>query len=133
MSESALSDVNILLVDDEVFAQRFADRILKSIGIGSVTFADDAESALEILGNSETPFDLVISDIQMPGMDGYEFVRKIRFGAVPDYQAVPILMLTGQDSDKNAQNARIHKISGYIIKPPKAPELETEIKSALGL
>jgi len=66
-------------------------------------------------------------------MDGYELARRIRYGTVPRYKDIPVLMLTGQNTEDNAQKARIHKIDGYIIKPPKVDVLETHIKKALGL
>ena len=65
-------------------------------------------------------------------MGGYEFVRKVRFGAIPSYKDIPIIMLTGKDTDKNVQSARIHKIDGFLVKPAKAEPLKAAIRRARG-
>ena len=133
MSEdNPLESVTVLVVEDEEFSARFVTRILGKIGVGSVTTAANGSEALEVLENAEVPIDLVISDIEMPEMNGYELVRRIRYGTVPQYKAIPILMLTGQDTEKNVEKARFHKIDGFIVKPPKAEELERHMLKALG-
>ncbi len=127
------SSVNVMVVDDEEFAQRFVTRILAMIGTGEVVTADNGAEALERLADTDIAIDLIISDIEMPEVDGYEFVRKVRYGAVPKYKDVPILILTGKDTDENAQKARFHKIDGFIVKPPNAEDLERKLRKALGL
>ena len=75
--------------------------------------------------------DLAVCDIEMPEMNGYEFVRKVRFGAVAGYKELPVIMLTGKDTDKNVQSARIHKIDGFLVKPAKAEPLKAAIRRVL--
>ncbi|MBT4889519.1 MAG: response regulator [Rhodospirillales bacterium] len=130
---SGLSSVIVLVVEDEAFSLRFVSRILQKIGITSVLEAENGTDALTVLEDSENKIDLIITDIEMPEMDGYELVRRVRYGAVPQYKDIPILMLTGQDTDSNVQKARIHKINGYIVKPPKIDQLQMFIEGALGL
>ena len=130
---SGLSSVIVLVVEDEAFSLRFVSRILQKIGITSVLEAENGTDALTVLEDSENKIDLMITDIEMPEMDGYELVRRVRYGAVPQYKDIPILMLTGQDTDSNVQKARIHKINGYIVKPPKIDQLQMFIEGALGL
>jgi len=125
--------VNILVVEDEVFSLKFISRILSKLGIAKVHEAHDGAEAISLLEDSDISIDLVISDIEMPNMDGYELVRRIRYGVVPKYQNIPILMLTGQDTNENVSKARIHKIQGYIVKPPKVDQIEFYLKQALGM
>ena len=127
------SSVNVMVVDDEEFAQRFVTRILGMLGTGEVLTADNGAEALEKLAETDVAIDLIISDIEMPEVDGYEFVRKIRYGEVPEYKDVPILILTGKDTDQNVQKARFHKINGFLVKPPNAEDLERQLRKALGL
>ena len=131
--DAMMDKINQLIVVDDDFATQMVTRVLDSIGITQVTTAEDGSVALDCLAAAERPFDLVICDIQMPEMDGYEFVRGVRYGTVPAARDVPILMLTGQDTEKNLRKARIHKIDGFIVKPPKADVLERHIRQALGL
>ncbi len=69
----------------------------------------------------------------MPEMTGYEFVRQVRYGTVPRFKDVPILILTGQATEKNVQRAQTHKINGFVTKPPTVDILRLEIHAALGL
>ena len=130
---TAFQSVTVLVVEDEPFSLRFVGRVLQTLGVAGVIGAGNGCIALELLENSETPIDLVISDIEMPEMDGFELVRRIRYGTVPQYKDVPILMLTGQDSEENLMKGRIHNIDGFIVKPPKADTLEVHMRKALGL
>jgi two-component system chemotaxis response regulator CheY len=134
MNESNIyNSLTVLVVEDEAFSLRFVSRILQKIGVSQVLEARNGVEALELMENPDNHIDLVISDIEMPEMDGYELVRRIRYGTVPQYKDVPVLMLTGQDTEDNVQKARIHKIDGYIVKPPKVDQLEAHMKRALGL
>ncbi|MBT3361129.1 MAG: response regulator [Rhodospirillales bacterium] len=130
---SVFSSLNVLVVEDEAFSLRFVLRILQKIGVSNVLDAANGAEALERLANADTRIDLVFSDIEMPEMDGYELVRRIRDGAVPEYKDVPVLMLTGQNIDDAEETARIHKIDGYIVKPPKPDQLEVHMRRTLGL
>ncbi|MDP6564017.1 MAG: response regulator [Alphaproteobacteria bacterium] len=125
--------VTVLVVEDDAFSLRFIGRILESLDVAGVISAGNGVEALEILQGTESPIGLVISDIEMPDMDGYELVRRIRYGTVPQYKDIPMLMLTGQDTDDNVKKAQIHKIDGFIVKPPKASAIEIHMKKALGL
>ncbi len=125
------SSVNVMVVDDEEFAQRFVTRILNMLGIEEVLTADNGADALTLLAETDIAVDLIISDIEMPEIDGYEFVRKIRYGEVSKFKEVPILILTGKDTDQNVQKACFHKIDGFIVKPPNAEDLERNLRKAL--
>ncbi len=134
MSENnAFEKLCVLVVEDEAFSLRFVLRILQKLGISQVLDAANGAEALDRLANSDTPVDLIFSDIEMPEMDGYELVRRIRDGAASGYEDVPILMLTGQNIDDADEAARVHKIGGYIVKPPKPDQLEQHIRGALNI
>lgn len=132
MSEREFRILNVMAVEDEAFSQKVVSELLTNIGVHSVTVAENGAEALTKLEAADPAIDLIICDIEMPEMGGYEFVRKVRFGAVPEYREVPVVMLTGKDTDKNAQSARIHKISGFLVKPPKEATLKAAILHALG-
>ena len=125
------TSVTVLVVDDEAFSQKFVIRVLGTLGVDKVITADNGAHALEVLASADPPVDLVISDIEMPEMDGFELARRIRWGAVPQYKNIPFLMLTGQDTEKNVQKGRIHRIDGFIVKPPKADELRGYLEKVL--
>ncbi|MBT6885199.1 MAG: response regulator [Rhodospirillaceae bacterium] len=133
MNNSPFTDINVLCVDDEEFARGLISRLLASIGVNKVIEAENGANALPCLEDSANDIHIIISDIEMPGMNGYEFVRRVRYGVVPRYKVIPILMLTGKDSDKNVRSARIHKINGFLVKPSNADEVRAQMSHALKL
>ncbi|HEY9080288.1 response regulator [Magnetovibrio sp.] len=127
------SALTILIVDDEQFAQMILSKVLQGLGVSveRILIADTGMAALEQLESHPGTIDLVISDIEMPEMTGFELARKIRYGIVERYRKIPFLMLTGQDTEDNARKGRIHKIDGFIVKPPKPDDLRLRIQTAL--
>ena len=133
MADGEFASLNVMAIEDEAFTREAITKLLESIGVNSVTIAENGADALTQLAKADAKIHLIICDIEMPEMGGYEFVRKVRYGAVPKYKDVPILILTGKDTDENAQKARFHKIDGFIVKPPNAEDLERKLRKALGL
>lgn len=129
--ETPLSGIRVLVVEDEAFARSMITRVLEVLGIEGIHAVENGREALEVLASGTDNFDLVISDIEMPEMDGYELVRKVRMGGAPDHKDVPILILTGKDTDRNVQRARFHKINGFVVKPPEPKDIERKIRHAL--
>jgi DNA-binding NtrC family response regulator len=109
--------VNILLVDDDGMVLETIERFLAARGHG-VRRASDGAEALRMM-QEETP-DLVISDIQMPGMDGIAFLRAIR-GQFPD---LPVILMTGYVTAETAIAALRNRAYDYLRKPVQIEELE---------
>ena len=99
----------------------------------NISTATNGVEGIDVLTGANPMIDLVICDINMPEMDGYEFVRRVRLGAVQGYMEIPILMLTGDDSDANVQSAKVHKVDSFILKPANADTLRGQMLNALGL
>ncbi len=133
MSDNEFGSVRVMVIDDHEFARKFVTRLLEAIGIGQVVTAESGADALAQLAEPDTDIDLVICDIEMPEMTGYEFVRRIRYGTVPRFKDVPILILTGHATEKNLERAQTHKINGFVTKLPTVDMLRLEIQAALGL
>ena len=131
MSYTDYSTVKVMVVDNEAFARKFVTRLLEAIGIGHVVTAESGADALAQLAEPDTDIDLVICDIEMPEMNGYEFVRRVRYGTVPRFKDVPILILTGHATEENVQRARTHKIDGFVTKPATVDLLKVQIRHLL--
>jgi response regulator RpfG family c-di-GMP phosphodiesterase len=114
----------VLCVDDEPVTLRLVTRLLERMGL-VVTTAAGPDVALEIF--EEDRFDLIITDIRMPGMDGHAFLAAIR---ERDPQ-VPVIVATGHASLDNAIRALRDGASGMLIKPFTGEEFTTEVTNAL--
>ena len=114
---------NILIVDDELLYQRLVKVNLEQEGY-EVTQANDGESALDII--SEKSFDLIILDIMMPGIDGFETCERIR-----QFSNIPIIMLTAKGEEEDRVKGLNYGADDYVIKPFSATELIARVKAVL--
>lgn len=131
MPKKSLKDLKVLVVEDEEFSQKIVVMVLNNLGIKDIVVAKNGLAAIECLTTAVEPVDLVISDIEMPEMGGFELARKIRLGVAPKLKNVPILLLTGHSTEENLQKGRIHRIQGFIVKPPSADVLKRYIERAV--
>ena len=132
MSDETFSAITVMVVDDEAFMRKFVTSTLEAIGVGHVITAENGTDALTQLAETDLAVDLVICDIEMPEMTGYEFVRSLRYAIVPRFKDVPVLILTGHDTERNMEKARVHEINGYLVKPPTVDLLKAQIRNVLG-
>ena len=123
--------LTILVVEDEAFSRTVVTKVLQGLGVDNILSAENGQVALDVLANTDH-VDLVISDIEMPELNGFEFARRVRYGQVERFKSVPIIMLTGADTEENIRKGRIHKINAFTIKPPKPEELRDHMIMALG-
>lgn len=131
MSKDTFRTLRVLVVEDEDFSQKIVTMILTNLGFNKIVIAKNGVQALEKLASAPEPIHLVISDIEMPEMGGFELARRIRLGAVEKYKEVPIIMLTGHSTEDNITRGRIHRIQGFVVKPVSTDVLERYIMRAL--
>ena len=128
-----LSHASILVVDDNETNRIILVEMLGRWGM-QVATAKDGREALEILGRAGSPaprFAAVISDLQMPHMDGFEFVENIRKSA--QFGQIPVLMLSSSAQQGEHERCRQLGISAHLAKPIQPSELLDAILSALSL
>ena len=114
----------ILVVDDEAYVLAVLTDVLRAEGF-YVSQAKDGPSALEAL--SREPYALILSDILMPGMDGFELVRTIR----RSHPATDIVMMTGHATVDGALEAMSAGAADYLIKPLRPREIVARIRALL--
>jgi twitching motility two-component system response regulator PilH len=124
---SVQSGTTILVVDDSPTEQYVLKGILEGAGYGVVT-ASDGEGGIEQARNSKP--DLILMDVVMPGMNGFQATRKL--SRDPETSEIPIIMVTtkGQETDRTwgmRQGAK-----DYLVKPVLAAELLGKIQAILG-
>lgn len=119
-SKLRLAKVSVLVVDDDKAISNLIKNVLQNLGFGTVVVVHNAIEALDIL--EKTPVDLVISDWEMPQMNGVEMTRRIR-AMDSNTRFTPIIMLTGHGEKQEIEMARDCGITEYIIKPFTAKSL----------
>ena len=117
---SLVAESKVLVVDDHAINRRIIKEILKSWQM-SVEEVADGYAALEALERAEKPFDLVLMDLMMPGMDGLETVARIR--ASGQIGLVPVLLLSSAGRTEDIARTRQLGIARCLIKPVKESDL----------
>jgi two-component system chemotaxis response regulator CheY len=120
--------MRFLVVDDFSTMRRIVRNILKQLGHSEVEEAENGREALQKL--QREPFDFIISDWNMPTMDGLELLRAVR--ADPRLKTVPFLMVTAESKQENVVEAIKSGVSNYIVKPFTADVLKGKIDKILG-
>jgi len=117
---------SVLIVDDCKTTRNLVGLYLKSEGF-SLVQAEDGLEALEKL--ARTQVDLIITDINMPRMDGVALTRALKEDDT--YRAIPVIMLTTESSDKERANGMAAGAVGYLVKPVAQPRLVQEVRRVL--
>lgn len=117
--------LRILAVDDSRTMRDMVRLALTDAGF-EVTTADDGVHGLEVLPDADP--NVIITDINMPRMDGFGFIEAVRGGASPRHQSVPILTLTTESAAELKAKARAAGATGWIVKPFNKDKLVSVIK-----
>ena len=118
---------NILAVDDSASMRQMVTFTLKGAG-HQVTEAADGMSALSLAKGQK--FDLVLSDVNMPKMDGISLTRELR--ALPNFKFTPILILTTEAGLSKKSEGKAAGATGWIVKPFNPEQLLATIKKVMG-
>jgi two-component system chemotaxis response regulator CheY len=124
---SAPSDLRFLIVDDFSTMRRIVRNLLKEAGHLNADEAEDGVAALHKLRNGH--FDFVVTDINMPNMNGFELLTQIRADAA--LRALPVLMITAEARKEDIVMAAQAGASGYIVKPFTKATLEDKVAKIL--
>jgi len=108
-----IEELNVLLVDDSLTARNHIKRVLTSLGIQNIQTANDGLQAAQIL--SDASFDLIVTDLNMPEMDGEQLTEFVRTELGNTY--VPILMVTSESDEARLGNVQQSGVSAIVDKP----------------
>lgn len=110
-----IRNVRVLVVDDSNLARKHICRVLNNMGIQLITQAEDGRKGAELFARDQDAFDLIVTDFNMPIMDGQamiQYIRKDLGNAV-----IPILMVTSEDNETRLSNVYKAGVSGICDKP----------------
>lgn len=119
--------MKILIVDDFSTMRRIVRNLLKEIGFVNADEAEDGVAALAKLRGAS--FDFVVSDLNMPNMNGFELLREIRQD--PALKAIPVLVVSAEAKKEDIVTAAQAGASGYIVKPFTRATLEEKMNKIL--
>ncbi len=116
-------NMKILIVDDFSTMRRIVKNLLRDLGFNNTQEADDGLTALPMLKKGE--FDFVVTDWNMPGMQGIDLLKHIRANA--ELKHLPVLMITAEAKREQIIEAAQSGVNGYIVKPFTAATLKEKL------
>ena len=124
---STPTDLKFLIVDDFSTMRRIVRGLLKEIGYNNAEEAEDGAVALNMLKNAK--FDFVVSDINMPNMNGFELLAHIKKD--DSLKHLPVLMVTAEARKEDIVRAAQEGAAGYIVKPFTKATLEEKVQKIM--
>jgi two-component system chemotaxis response regulator CheY len=121
---STPTDLKFLVVDDFSTMRRIIRGLLKEMGCQNVEEAEDGAAALQLLKSGK--FDFVVTDINMPNMNGFELLRLIKADEL--LRHLPVLMVTAEARKEDIVLAAQTGAAGYIVKPFTKATLEEKVQ-----
>jgi two-component system chemotaxis response regulator CheY len=121
------SDLKFLIVDDFSTMRRIVRGLLKEMGCNNADEAEDGAIALSMLKSHK--FDFVVSDINMPNMNGFDLLKAIK--AEDSLKHIPVLMVTAEARKEDIVMAAQSGAAGYIVKPFTKATLEEKVQKIL--
>lgn len=126
VTQEAVEQATIMVIDDSITVRKITESLLVSIDYQVMT-ASDGVNALEVLG--EKVPDLILLDIEMPRMDGFELLETLR--ATEEWKYIPVIMISSRSGAKHRDHAVKLGANGFIGKPWEAKQLEQYISQCL--
>ena len=130
-SNVTLKNLRLLVIDDEDFIRRLIVRVLYDLEIDGVIEARDGIEALKFVKMAPTGFDAIICDLEMPNMNGIDFVRQLRGDANVSISRTPVLILTGHSMEGKIKEVVELGIHGFLAKPVSKGTLEKRLIDAV--
>ena len=124
-----MREIRALIVDDSSVMRKIVERSLRQAGVESLVVAEAGSGVegLEVLKSRQV--DLILSDINMPAMDGLEFVRQLRNQRLAE--GIPVVMITTESSEEHVKQAIEAGAMGYIRKPFTTDQVKQKVLSLL--
>jgi len=120
---------SILIVEDSTTTRSLIRAVIEELGDFNIVEAPTGFDALKLLPAQD--FDLVVTDINMPDINGLELINFVRSN--PRYSNIPLIIVTTERSDEDKKRGMALGANAYVTKPFKAPELQDIVKKVLNL
>ena len=126
---TATAPLDVLIVDDSAAIRKILQRVLRQtdLRLGEITEAGDGTEAVDLL--KDRPFGLILSDINMPQMDGLQLLARIK--EMPHLKGVPVIMITTEGGQGKVMEAVQLGAAGYVRKPFTADQIKEKLVGVL--
>ncbi len=124
-------DTHILVVDDSLNIRRLIVDSMQKLGFIKISTAEDSNEAYSKLtgfSKTPTPVRLILSDLNMPGPSGLEFLKQVRASA--EFAEMPFILITTESEKGAVIEAAVNGVSGYIVKPFNLETLTKRLNEA---
>ncbi len=125
-----MKKLRVLIVDDSSVMRKIVERSLRQAGIEIGEVAEASNGAEALVEVQKAPFDLILSDINMPAMDGLEFLRNL--ANIESAKSIPVVMITTEGSEARVVEALSVGAKGYIRKPFTPEQVKERISPLVG-
>jgi two-component system chemotaxis response regulator CheY len=126
-----MKPIDLLIVDDSAAIRKILQRLIHQtdLPLRGIFEAGDGRQALEILKQNDV--NVILSDINMPNMDGIEFLRNVR--EMPGYKHIPVIMITTEGSPARVKEAADLGATSYVRKPFTTDQLRDKLTAMLSV
>lgn len=131
MIDPDIANLQILVVEDEKFMRQLVHRVLGEFGCHNIIEAEDGAEGYQSLVSVRPRINLVLLDLQMPRINGFQFLQRVRKEEDPLVRDVPIVVLTGHAELENVAKAAQIGIHGFLVKPVSKAAMEKQLRRAI--
>ena len=125
-----MKSLSILLIDDDVIERMKFRQVCKKFKFKcSIIEAENGNEALDYLNNEQNSFHIIISDLQMPKMNGLELLKKIRISK--RFKNIPMIIMSNSEDKNDLKECYKLGISGYFTKPSSFSKYAKKVKAVL--
>lgn len=126
--------LHFLVVDDMPSLRQFIEGKLRELGHPKVSTAEDGSQAMDLIiekCGSDDPINFIISDWNMPNLNGLELLKLIRESDITEIKDIPFIMVTTENERGKVLEALRYKVDNYLIKPVTQESLDQKITQAI--
>ena len=131
MTAVDMSTLHVLVVDDEAFVRNLNIRVLEELGTGQISSAADGHQALTALQEAQRKVDVILLDLEMPRLNGFEFIKKLRNELLPPLSKIPVVVITGHSNKEALDKVYELGVSLFLLKPITPDQVVTRISAAM--
>jgi len=129
--ENVVRSLHIMVVDDERFMRSLLVRLLRELGVGRISEAENGQDALDYLLTAKTGVDIILLDLEMPEVNGFQFVKELHSTLPETKSELPIIVISGLGDEESVAAVRALGLKLFLLKPISKLSLISRICAAL--